>query len=140
MDMNKSFLSTFYFFEYLLDKKRVVPAGSFDIVSIIRDMDPFIFEPDEFGMYRPSNLGEGEEWLEILEKIGVDFSKNITPEQAFEGVIAYLEYHKKEYNFDIQNILNLLYGMKKDPVAHKDLWDKWKEIIAKSPEVSFNIK
>lgn len=70
MDINKSFLNTFYFFEYLVDKKLVVPSGSFDIVSIASDMSPFIFEPDETGTLLPSDLGEGEEWIEALEKTG----------------------------------------------------------------------
>jgi hypothetical protein len=97
MDMNKSFLSTFYFFEYLVDKKRVVPTGS-------------------------------------------DVSKNITSEQAFEGAIAYLEHHKKELNFDVRGCLELLYDMKNNPTKHKKLWDKWKEIIERSPEFSFSIQ
>ncbi|MBH1989775.1 MAG: hypothetical protein I8H80_01190 [Alphaproteobacteria bacterium] len=140
MDLNKSFLNAFYFFEYLLDKKFVVPSGSFDIVSIISDMSPFVFESDEFGIHRPSDVGEGEEWIEALEKIGVTNSENITSNQAFAGAIAYLEYHKKQYNFEVQDILNLLYNMHNNPVEYKDLWDKWVEIIEKSPDLSFCIK
>lgn len=75
-----------------------------------------------------------------FRKNWVDISKNITSEQAFAVAIAYLEYHKKEYNFEVEDVLDLLYSMKNNPVAHKELWNKWNEIVEKSPELSFTIK
>lgn len=131
VNINQSFMMAYLFLTYLIDKKIIIPSGSFDIVSIISDMDPYVFNSDGQGMFRPSDLGEGEEWKEALVNINIDISGSITSEETFDGMIAYIAYHKNTYNFDVQDLLDLLLDMKNNPIDYKNLWSEWDQIIIK---------
>lgn len=140
MDFLSTFLAAYRFLDYLYVSKILLSVEPFDTVDIVSSMDPTVWLPREgerFGSGDPATIGM---WKENLLTNGIDVDSSISPDLVFKGLTTFIEYHKKEYNFDAQDCLELLYNMKKDPAAHKDLWDKWKEIIAKSPEVSFNIK
>jgi len=109
-----------------------------DLAYISSSMDPFKWECDEEGFCSPMDPAKGEDWRDILQSLNIS-GDNISSKQAFETLIAYLEFYRDEFGFDLQKTIDLLKDMKNNPDKHKDLWEKWEFYITKAPEYKIKI-
>jgi hypothetical protein len=135
-----AYASAFYFLDYLLKENFVQASQPLDIVSLISDMDLFIWAPDANGYYRSSDLGMGQEWKKILFAQGIEVNQEISPEKAFSIMIEFLEQHEKNYDFKLKSEIAFLHEIKGNIKKYQKLWDYWLVCLSHSQDYPIKVE
>ena len=86
-----------YWFEIAKYKERM--NDSFTLVTIISVMDPIDIENPI-----PVDPTKYEDWIKVVG-LTCGKSNNLTCMEIFNGMISYLEYHIKEFNIDVRDVV-----------------------------------
>lgn len=122
----------------LLDEIFTAVKETGELAPLLGSMDPYLCGFGENIYHSPIDPAKGEDWRDILKSLNIT-EENISSEDAFRALIAYLEFYRDEFGFDLQQTIDLLNEMKVDPIKHKDLWAKWDLYVEKAPEYKVKI-
>lgn len=132
MKITEAYVSALWFLEELVERKLIgvnPSAENLDVTCILSSMDPFMLTPDENGVYRPIDQAKGEDWKDAIALIEGDIKGDISSETAFSGMIAFIEFYKNEFEFDVQETIDLLKNMIANPDHCRELWKLWEHYI-----------
>lgn len=132
MKITEAYVAALWFLEELVERKLIgvnPPTENLDVTCILSSMDPFMWSPDETGVYRPIDQTKGGDWKDAITLAGGNIKGDISSEQAFLGMIAYIEFYKNEFKFCVQETIDLLNHMKLNPEKYKELWELWEHYI-----------
>ncbi|WP_350332314.1 hypothetical protein [Candidatus Bodocaedibacter vickermanii] len=132
MKISESYVAALWFLQELVDRKLIgvhPPTEDLDVTCILSSMDLGTRLQGGKEIYTPLDQSRGGDWKGAITFIGGNVKGDISSKQAFLGMIAFIEFYKNEFEFDVQETIDLLTAMIANPDHYKELWKLWDHYI-----------